>query len=744
MKNTIQLSPLLLLSLLLCTNSSFGRKSSSLSNFVTTIDLELSVTTDNLNIDQWESGTFTFTLENKGFMDATGVEVRLYYIEDVVPVGGAVVNASSGNYSTRSDTQFVNIGLWENINVPVGGTATLQIELFSKVTDLSFCAEVTAADQEDSDSTPTVTGCGSAAEDDQVTFGANTTCSFFQIYDGLAALTDEINVVESQATYSIQSNEIIVNIDKSGNLLSTEMITPEPSSTFSIDTRGSEVQFIKISLEGDTVFNEIFSVAYENPTSIAANRQVFTVSSGLVFGGFLVDTDSDQRFRGFVIKTDLNGQNPRFITLEDIDDTLSPVQLLEDSEGNLYLYWVTGGNYSISQVSADFSSAWVTQFASDTPSTDTEDIKLSVDEQKIYVAVTDNLRSEVYAYDTATGEAVVGGFDLTDWLPITGSSQIYRSNRLLPLDDGNLVFSNQFIGDGSPERLDYHLFNSVGEPIWTQSIEGENYNLRPVAQTNDGGFLFVNRFDPFSRRDEALQILKTTALGALSSDCNTFEADKLIDLELSITSENAFVPIWTSESFTLTLVNNGPDDATDVEVQLAIDNERFVEVGESMPTASMGIYFQGVWSDINLAAGESATLQIDIFNKSEILTLFAQVTQANQVDLDSSPFNAICCLASEDDEAVFVSSRDDANINIEQRGSNINSEIMVYPNPTTAILNLKNIADQTTYQVYDVLGRNLMQGQINSQQIDVRQLESGTYFLNILEGDRTPIRFVKQ
>ena len=101
-------------------------------------------------------------------------------------------------------------------------------------------------------------------------------------------------------------------------------------------------------------------------------------------------------------------------------------------------------------------------------------------------------------------------------------------------------------------------------------------------------------------------------------------------------------------------------------------------------------------------------------------------------------------MASEDDEAVFVSSSAYANLNVEQRNSKINSEILVYPNPTTAILYLKNVADQATYQVYDVLGRNLMEGQVHSQQIDISQLKSGTYFLNILEVARTPIHFVKQ
>lgn len=705
----------------------------------TFVDLELSVVTNNSDIKQWESGIFTYILENKSNTDATGVEVRLYYNNDVVPVGGAAINASTGNYATVPDNEFIFIGLWKNIDIPAGSSASLELELFSKVPELSFCAEITVVDQEDSDSMPSVSAC-TLEEDDEAQFSSGIeNCNFFKTYSSFDALTDEVGIIENEEQYSIQSNEIEVTIDKQGNLLSSEAIIPEPNPTFSVNITGNEVQFTKISPEGDTLFNEIFTVDYDGADAIVNNSPVFTVSDGLVFGGFIVDFDSNQSFRGFVIKTDLNGQSPQFITVDDIDDTLGFGRVLEDSQGNLYPYWVGAGNFSISRISVDFSSAWASQFTSDTPSTDLEDIQLSVDEQKIYIAVTDNLRAIVYAFDTSSGETVAGGFELADWIPITGPFQLYRSNGLLTLENGNLLFANRFFGNENEDRFDYSLFNSDGQLIWRQSIEGIALTLRPVTQTSDNGFLFVNRLDQSAREIERLQILKTNEVGVQLPNCNPFEADTSIDLELSISSENTNVPIWTSTSFTLTLVNNGPDDATNVEVQLPIDVDRFVEVGESAPIFSKGTYAQGIWRDLDLAAGESATLQIEIFNKSEVLELFAQVTKTDQADIDSSPSNAVCCVASEDDEAIFIS--EDAP---ESRLSIINN-IQAYPNPTNHTLFLEGIkGTNLNYQIIDVLGKVKEERVLINQQIEVHHLPKGTYFLSIQTKEGTILRFVKQ
>ncbi len=127
------------------------------------IDLELSLFTDSPDIGQWKSGTFSFILENKGSVDATGVAVALELdANEAVQVGGSVPVLSSGAYDN---------GLWSNISIPAGGSARLEVQLFSRVPNLQFTAEVVAANEDDIDSVP---NNNNPSEDDFVQFIAAT------------------------------------------------------------------------------------------------------------------------------------------------------------------------------------------------------------------------------------------------------------------------------------------------------------------------------------------------------------------------------------------------------------------------------------------------------------------------------------------------------------------------------------------------------------------------------------------
>ncbi len=65
-------------------------------------------------------------------------------------------------------------------------------------------------------------------------------------------------------------------------------------------------------------------------------------------------------------------------------------------------------------------------------------------------------------------------------------------------------------------------------------------------------------------------------------------------------------------------------------------------------------------------------------------------------------------------------------------GSNELSNISLYPNPATSIINLRN-AENANIQVYDVLGKLILsQNNISAEQeINVSQLQMGTYFMKI-------------
>jgi len=85
-------------------------------------------------------------------------------------------------------------------------------------------------------------------------------------------------------------------------------------------------------------------------------------------------------------------------------------------------------------------------------------------------------------------------------------------------------------------------------------------------------------------------------------------------------------------------------------------------------------------------------------------------------------------------------------VNDFETGSSFN----LYPNPTRTVLNieLKNSATNVTYEVYDVLGKQILNQSLTSEslpQIDVSNLNSGLYLIRISLGDKTETkRFIKQ
>lgn len=77
------------------------------------------------------------------------------------------------------------------------------------------------------------------------------------------------------------------------------------------------------------------------------------------------------------------------------------------------------------------------------------------------------------------------------------------------------------------------------------------------------------------------------------------------------------------------------------------------------------------------------------------------------------------------------------------------SNFNLYPNPTKTILNLElnSSDDGLIYQVFDILGKQVLNGNVNTtdlSQIDVSSLNSGLYLIKVSTGDKNETkRFIK-
>ncbi len=122
------------------------------------VDLSLEASVANQLYNQYETVDYTFTLTNEGDTDASNIEV-----DAMLPEGMAYTAHSA------TDGNFVGFtGVWTIPSLAAGESAILNVTLFTLVADedITYFAQVVAADQADADSTPD-SSAGEVTEDDE-------------------------------------------------------------------------------------------------------------------------------------------------------------------------------------------------------------------------------------------------------------------------------------------------------------------------------------------------------------------------------------------------------------------------------------------------------------------------------------------------------------------------------------------------------------------------------------------------
>ncbi len=133
-----------------------------------------------------------------------------------------------------------------------------------------------------------------------------------------------------------------------------------------------------------------------------------------------------------------------------------------------------------------------------------------------------------------------------------------------------------------------------------------------------------------------------------------------VDLSLKLSADDLAPPIYTPVVFTITVENTSDRNATGIIAKI----ERPAELAFVSDNTSQGTYDSWIseWTIGSLAAGETATLTLTLYNNTEMpVSVFAQLIAANQIDGDSEVDNWDCntssginCLPNEDDEATIT------------------------------------------------------------------------------------------
>lgn len=136
-------------------------------------------------------------------------------------------------------------------------------------------------------------------------------------------------------------------------------------------------------------------------------------------------------------------------------------------------------------------------------------------------------------------------------------------------------------------------------------------------------------------------------------DSTVLSSEPVIDLQVDKTVGSAAVARGGSATYSVRVANDGPADATGVDVTDLLPPG----VSFSSSVAGQGSYdpTTGVWSVGSLAAGEEATLSIEVIvTGTGVVTNHAELTGADQVDVDSTPANSEPGEDDEDSAALTV------------------------------------------------------------------------------------------
>jgi hypothetical protein len=75
----------------------------------------------------------------------------------------------------------------------------------------------------------------------------------------------------------------------------------------------------------------------------------------------------------------------------------------------------------------------------------------------------------------------------------------------------------------------------------------------------------------------------------------------------------------------------------------------------------------------------------------------------------------------------------------------VGGQVLIYPNPATDVLSLQLVSIGSSYRLIDQLGRIVEEGKTTNYSIDISSLESGVYFLSIMQDENwLTTRFVKE
>jgi chitodextrinase len=197
----------------------------------------------------------------------------------------------------------------------------------------------------------------------------------------------------------------------------------------------------------------------------------------------------------------------------------------------------------------------------------------------------------------------------------------------------------------------------------------------------------------------------------------------------------------------------GYTDFTSISTNLTLNTANTITI---TPAWTSTAYAEGysVWVDYNqdgdfVDAGEQVWTKAASTTTpvSGTFTIPATATIGSTRMRVSMKYNAIPTAC----EAFSYGQVEDYTINIvsgakqSETSRNTITDIKLYPNPTSSIINVTSISENATFKVYNLLGQMIISGKLSNGSINVSNINAGNYVLEITDKETTSVkRFIKQ
>ncbi|GMN12160.1 hypothetical protein MTsPCn9_34030 [Croceitalea sp. MTPC9] len=633
-------------------------------------DLALTKSVDTTTPDVNDNVIFTLTVANEGPSEATGIQVL-----DLLPSGFTYVSDDGGG------AYVSGTGIWSIASLANGNSAILNITASVNTTgDYVNVAEVIAHDQLDQDSTPNNT---TPSEDDQ----------------------DEVVVTPRQLVdVSVTKTADTNTPNIGGNISFTVTVTndgPSDATTVVVtDLLASGYEFVSAipsvgtyePLNGswtvgnlpDGTFETIVIQATVLPNGIYTNTAELTDLNEDDIDSLPAnndDTEDDQAtieptpvlvsdldlVKTVDNATPLVGDEVEFtidITNNGPSDTSGVI--VQDLLPNGYTYisnTATAGNYNQN------TGAWQLNGSLSDGTTETLKIKATVNPTGVYTNSAEITNSDNLDPDSVPGNSFIAEDDYDEAatipIPLADVSLTKMVDNEFPDVSDQITFTLNLSNDGPseatgiqvldqlPTGYNYVSHTGVGtynptSGIWDVASLAANTNTSlditvgintTGSYANTAELIAINELDPNSTPN--------------NNDPNEDDQDEQVtlprvitDISVVKTADNLAPSVGTDITFTVTIANDGPSDATGLVIEdILASGYDFVSA-----TTSIGSYDEiiGSWDIASLPNGTSETLVIvaTVLSNGEYSNT-AELIALDTFDPDSSPDNN---LNSEDDQ----------------------------------------------------------------------------------------------